>query len=175
MKKSRSVRLVLLGSASAALAACDDGGALPANAQFYPTVNECVADHGVAQCQDAKAVADSTQAVEAPRFSRKEECEQEFGVGNCETRQTAGGSFFLPLMMGYMMGNMMNGGRFAQPVYRGPGNTAVMPNGGRLLNVGRFDNLGAGRAAFRPAPQITTVSRGGFGSTAASYRSTAGG
>ena len=69
----------------------------------------------------------------------------------------------------------MNGGRFAQPVYRGPNNTAVMPNGGRLLNVGRFDNLGAGRAAFRPAPQITTVSRGGFGSTAASYRSTAGG
>ena len=174
MKKSRSVRLVLLGSASAALAACDDGGALPTTAQFYPTVNDCIADHDAATCADAKAVADRTQAIEAPRFNRKEECEQEFGVGNCETQQTAGGSFFFPLMMGYMMGNMMNGGRYAQPVYRGPNSTAVMPSGGRLLNVGRFDNLGAGRAAFRPAPQITPVSRGGFGTTAANYRTVGG-
>jgi uncharacterized protein YgiB involved in biofilm formation len=171
MKKSRSVQLVLLGSASAALAACDNSSALPTNAQFYPTVNECIADHGAAACEDAKAVADRTQAAEAPRFSRKEECEQQFGVGNCETRQTAGSSFFFPLMMGYMMGNMMGGGRFSQPVYRGPNNTAIMPSRGGLLNVGRFDNLAAGRTAFRPAPQITPVSRGGFGSTAANYRS----
>lgn len=178
MKKSHSVRLVLLGSASAALAACDDGGALPANAQFYPTVNECIADHGAATCEDAKAVADRTQAAEAPRFSQKQECEQEYGAGNCETRQAAGGSFFLPMMMGYMMGNMMGGSRFSQPVYRGPNSTAVMPSGGRLLNVGRFDTLGAGPAAgaaFRPATQITPVSRGGFGSTAMNYRSSAGG
>jgi len=174
MKKSRSVRLVLLGSASAALAACDDGGTLPANAQFYPSVNECITDRDAATCQDAKAVADRAHATEAPRFAQKQQCEQEYGVGNCETRQAAGGSFFFPLMMGYMMGNMMNGGRYAQPVYRGPNNTAVMPSGGRLLNVGRFDNLGAGRAAFRPAPQITPVGRGGFGSTAANYRTVGG-
>jgi len=174
MKKSRSVRLVLLGSASAALAACDNGGALPTNAQFYPTVNECIADLDAATCADAKAVADRTQAVEAPRFGQKEQCEQEFGVGNCETRQAAGSSFFMPMMMGYMMGNMMGGGRFSQPVYRGPNSTAVMPSGGRLLNVGRFDTLGAGRAAFRPAAQITPVSRGGFGSTAMNYRAAGG-
>ncbi len=174
MKKSRSVQLVLLGSASAALAACDDGGALPATAQFYPSVNECIAEQGAATCQEAKTVADRTQAVEAPRFSRKEECEQQFGVGNCETREAGGYSFFMPMMMGYMMGNMMGGGRFSQPVYRGPNSTAVMPSGGRLLNVGRFDNLGAGRPAFRPATQITPVSRGGFGSTAANYRTVGG-
>ena len=174
MKKSRSVRLVLLGSASAALAACDDGGALPTTAQFYPTVNECVADHGAPTCEDAKAVADRTQAAEAPRFAQQQACEQEYGVGNCETRQAAGSSFFMPMMMGYMMGSMMGGNRFSQPVYRGPNNTAIMPSGGRLLNVGRFDNLGAGRAAFRPAPQITPVSRGGFGTTAANYRTVGG-
>jgi uncharacterized protein YgiB involved in biofilm formation len=174
MKKSRSVRLVLLGSASAALAACDNGAALPTNAQFYPTVNECIPDHGAATCEDAKAVADRTQAVEAPRFAQKQQCEQEYGVGNCETRQAASGSFFMPMMMGYMMGNMMGGSRFSQPVYRGPNDTAVMPSGGGLLNVGRFDNLGAGRAAFRPAAQITPVSRGGFGSTAANYRTVGG-
>ncbi len=173
MKKSHSIRLVLLGSASVALVACDDGGALPESAQFYPTVNECAADHGAQPCEDAKAVADRTQAAEAPRFSQKQQCEQEFGAGNCESRQTAGGSFFMPMMMGYMIGNMMGGNRFSQPVYRGPGNSAVMPSGGRLLNVGRFDSLGAGpgtRTAFQPAP----VSRGGFGSTARNYNSFGG-
>jgi len=174
MKKSRSVHLVLLGSASAALAACDQGGELPTNAQFYPTVNECIADHGAATCEDAKAAADRTQTAEAPRFNQQQACEQEYGVGNCETRQAAGGSYFMPMMMGYMMGNMMGGGRFSQPVYRGPNNTAVMPARGGLLNVGRFDNLGAGRAAFRPATQITPVTRGGFGNTAANYRSFGG-
>ncbi len=174
MKKSRSVQLVLLGSASAALAACDQGGELPTTAQFYPTVNECIADHGAPTCEDAKAAADRTQTAEAPRFNQQQACEQEYGVGNCETRQAAGGSFFMPMMMGYMMGNMMGGNRFSQPVYRGPNNTAVMPGRGGLLNVGRFDNLGAGRAAFRPAAQITPVSRGGFGSTAANYRSFGG-
>jgi uncharacterized protein YgiB involved in biofilm formation len=179
MKKSHSIRLVLLGGASVALTTCDDGGVQSKDARFYPTVNECTADLGAKPCEDAKAVADKTQAAEAPRFSRKVQCEQEFGAGNCESRQEAGGgSFFMPMMMGYMVGSMMSGNRFSQPVYRGPDNTAVMPSGGRLLNVGHFDSLGAGlgtRPAFRPAAQITEVSRGGFGSTAKSYSNTSGG
>ena len=84
--------------------------------------------------------------AEAPRFGRKQQCEQEFGAGNCESRQEAGGgSFFMPMMMGYMMGNMMGGNRFSQPVYRGPGNTAVMPSGGRLLECRTFRQRGRGR------------------------------
>jgi uncharacterized protein YgiB involved in biofilm formation len=177
MKKSQSIRLVLLGSASVALAACDDGG-VPKDARFYPTVNECIADLGAKPCEDAKAAAEKTQAAEAPRFSQKQQCEQEFGAGNCESRQEAGGgSFFMPLMMGYMIGNMLGGNRFSQPVYRGPDNTAMMPSGGRLMNVGRFDNFGAGagaRPAFRPAAQASEVSRGGFGSTARNYNSFGG-
>ena len=176
MKKSHSIRLVLLGSASVALAACDDGGLPSKDARFYPTVNECIADLGTKPCEDAKVAADKTQIAEAPRYSQKQQCEQEFGAGNCESRQEAGGgSFFMPMMMGYMVGSMMSGNRFSQPVYRGPGTTAVMPSGGRMLDVGRFDNAGAGaRPAFRPAAQATPISRGGFGSTAMNYR-TAGG
>jgi uncharacterized protein YgiB involved in biofilm formation len=178
MKKSHSIRLVLLGSASMALAACDDGRVAASDARFYPTVTECAADLGAKPCEDAKAAADTAHATEAPRFNRKQECEQQFGVGNCETHQAAsGGSFFMPLMMGYMMGNMMNRNRYSQPVYRGPGNTAVVPSGGRLLNVGRFDNFGGAagtRPAFRPTAQLTPVSRGGFGSTARNYTSFGG-
>ena len=177
MKKSHSIRLVLLGGASVALAGCDDGGLPSKDARFYPTVNECTADLGAKPCEDAKAAADRTQVAEAPRFSQKQQCEQEFGAGNCESRQEAGGgSFFMPMMMGYMVGSMLSGNRFSQPVYRGPGNTAIMPSGGRMLDVGRFDNASASaRPAFRPAAQIAPVSRGGFGSTAMNYRSTSGG
>jgi len=177
MKKSGSIRLVLLGGASVVLAACDDGGLPSKDAHFYPSVNECTADLGAKACEDAKAAADKAHVAEAPRFDEKQQCEQEFGSGNCESRQEAGGgSFFMPMMMGYMVGSMMRGGGFSQPVYRGPGNTAVMPSGGRMLDVGRFDGANAGaRPGFRPAAQIAPVSRGGFGSTAMDYRSTSGG
>ena len=40
-----------------------------------------------------KAAAERTQTAEAPRFNQKQACEQEYGVGNCETRQAAGGSY----------------------------------------------------------------------------------
>ena len=82
-----------------------------------------------------------------PRYSRKEECEAEFGAGNCETRETdGGGSFFVPMMMGYMLGNA-----FRQPVYRGPDNGAMMRSGGKFYNVGTF--AGAGRAAPSNLPR----------------------
>lgn len=179
MKKSSSIRLALMGSAAFALSACGEGSALPQDARYYPTIEACSADYGAQPCAEAKTLADATQAKEAPRFTQKQQCEAEFGVGNCETRQEAGGgSFFTPLLMGYMVGNMLGGNRYAQPIYRGPNNSAVMPRAGRLFNVGSFGATGTGAgataAAFRPATQVAEVSRGGFGASARSY-STAGG
>jgi uncharacterized protein YgiB involved in biofilm formation len=174
MKKSRSIRLVLLGSASLALAACGDEGP-PQDAKFFSNVQECSAVYNDTSCREAETQARKSLAEEAPRYSRKEECEAEFGAGNCETKQSAGGgSFFMPLLMGYMMGNMLSGNRFSQPVYRGPNNSAVMPSGGKLFNVGSFAGTGTNATAFRPAAQATQVARGGFGSTATAYRSTSG-
>lgn len=180
MKKSKTIRLVLLGGASVALAACEEQ---PPDARFFADVQECAAVHGAARCEDAFAKSTATYQAEAPRFARKEQCEAEFGAGNCETRESAGGesagseragstggmgSFFMPMMMGYMLGNA-----FRQPVYRGPGNGAMMRTGGKFYNVGTF--AGAGRAAsFQPA-RISPVRRGGFGATASSYRTSSGG
>jgi uncharacterized protein YgiB involved in biofilm formation len=156
MKKSRSIRLVLLGGAG--------------------VYSESV-------CLDAKTQSEKDYLAQAPRFSRKEECEKEFGAGNCETPQAAstassgGTGFFMPMMMGYMLGNMMGGGgnRFNAPVYRGVDNSAVMARNGKFMNVGSFAGAGARSAtAFRPATQMTPVSRSGFGSTAASYRTSSG-
>ena len=183
MKKSRSIRLVLLGGASFALASCGDDGP-PKDARFFSHLQECAAVYDTTQCLDAQTQADQTFAEQAPKFTRKEECETQFGAGNCETRQTAdssGGhsSFFMPMLMGYMMGNMLGGpSRFNEPVYRGPNNSAItQSSSGKMFNIGSFSGVGRSAAtSFRstPATQVGTVSRGGFGSTSTAFRSSAG-
>ena len=176
MKKSRSVRLVLMGGASLALAACGDDG-VPQDGRFFATAEECAVTRNDAECKSAKAESERIHAAEAPRFTRKQECEAEFGAGNCETREASGaGSYFMPIMAGYMLGNLLGGNRFNQPVYRGPGNSAVMPKGGKFFNVGSFASPTAGgRAGFQPAAQFAEVKRGGLGSTAMASRSAVGG
>jgi uncharacterized protein YgiB involved in biofilm formation len=179
MKKSRSIKLVLLGSASFALVACGDDGP-PQDAQFFADTQQCAAQYDRSICETAKTEAEQKFAAEAPRYTRQEECEAEFGAGNCETRQTAGGgSFFMPMLMGYMLGNMLGGNQFNQPVYRGPNNSALTSSrSGKAYNIGTF--AGTGRTAtatssFRPSTQVTQVSRGGFGSSSRSYSSTSSG
>lgn len=205
MKKSRSIRLVLLGSASIALAACGDDGP-PKDAKFFSNLQECSAIYDMTQCLDAQKKAEQSYVADAPKFTRKEQCEAEFGLGNCENTQIASnsggggnsgggntsgnsansgggmGSFFMPMMMGYMMGNMMGGRQssFNQPVYRGANNTAVtQTSGGKMFNIGSFG--GAGRSAattFRPASQVAqvgSVQRGGFGASASANRSSSAG
>jgi len=166
MKKSRTVRLVLLGSAGLMIAACDE--APPPDGRFFSTVAECAAVKGEAECEKAFAESKATFEAEAPKFDRKEQCEAEFGAGNCETRESGAGSFFMPMMMGYMLGNA-----FRQPVYRGPDNRAMVRSGGTSYSVGQF--AGAGRAAAYQPAQATPVQRGGFGGTASSRPVSAGG
>ncbi|MGZ9033965.1 MAG: DUF1190 domain-containing protein [Rhodospirillales bacterium] len=167
MKKSRSVRLVLLGSAGLTLAGCDQGP--PPSSRFFPDADACAAAYDEGTCRSALAQSQATFAEEAPRFTDKQACEAEFGEGNCESRDGAqGGSFFVPMLMGYMVGRA-----FSQPVYRGPNNQAMMRSSGRLYRVGQFIG-GTGRtASFKPG-QVTQVRRGGFGTTARSYGTSSG-
>jgi uncharacterized protein YgiB involved in biofilm formation len=166
MKKSKAIRLALLGSTGLTLAAC--GQSPPSDATFFAKVEDCIPVKGESTCRDTYAKSEQDFAAEAPRFTRQEECEAEFGTGNCETRRVGSGSFFMPMMMGYMMGNAFN-----RPVYRGPNNGAMMQTGGRFFNVGTF--AGAGRVAPFQRAQFTEVQRGGFGRTAAANRTSAGG
>ena len=168
MKKSRAIHLVLLGSTGLTIAACTQKP--PSDATFFSKVEDCIPVKGEAACRDGLAKSEADWAAEAPRFTRKEQCEAEFGAGNCETREARGGTggFFMPMMMGYMMGNSFN-----RPVYRGPNNSAMVQHGGKFFNVGTF--AGAGRTAPFQRGQFTPVQRGGFGSTAAAHRTSSGG
>ena len=167
MKKSRAIRLVLLGSTGLTLAACDQSP--PSDATFFARVEDCIAVKSESQCREGLAKSEREFAAEAPRFTKQEECEADFGAGNCETRQAGGGrgSFFMPMMMGYMMGNAFN-----RPVYRGPNSSAMTQTGGKFFKVGTF--AGTGRTAPFQRGQFTPVQRGGFGSTATAHGTSAG-
>jgi uncharacterized protein YgiB involved in biofilm formation len=167
MKKSRAIRLVLLGSTGLTLAACTQKP--PSDATFFSKVEDCIPVKGEAACRESFAKSEASWATDAPRFTQKEKCEEEFGAGNCETREPHArtGGFFMPMMMGYMMGS-----RFNSPVYRGPNNSALVQTGGKLFNAGTF--AGDGRTAAFQRGQFTPVHRGGFGSTAAGHRTSAG-
>jgi uncharacterized protein YgiB involved in biofilm formation len=166
MKKSKVVRLLLLGSAGVGLTACDQGP--PPDAQFVTGPADCAFVQDVSACREAIAQSEKKFEAEAPRFAGKEACETEFGADNCEPRQVSdGGSFFMPMLMGYMLGR-----GFQQPVYRGPNNSALLRSGGGMYTVGRFAS--AGRAATFQPSRITPTPRGGFGRTAA-FRGSPGG
>ncbi|MBT9383801.1 DUF1190 domain-containing protein [Pseudooceanicola sp. CBS1P-1] len=197
-KRSRKVALAIVGAASfAALAGCRED---QVDAQAFPDLQSCKAASNnsglfsVQECETAFADAQQLNVETAPRYDSKATCEQEHGEGNCESEAQAMGnegggmgSIFLPLMAGYLIGNMM-GGRTgmaaAQPLYKtangkftnAAGTAAYSSNSGKAkLNSSLFKKpqTTLGKA---PMTKATLSSRGGFGSTGgSSYRSSLGG
>ena len=59
------------------------------------------------QCEANFNEARNQHAAVAPKYTSQEDCQADFGDGRCEQapyKTTSGGSVFMPLMMGYMMG-----------------------------------------------------------------------
>jgi uncharacterized protein YgiB involved in biofilm formation len=83
-------------------------------------------------CNTQSAAAQAEHEKTAPRFANREDCIAQTG-GECQENQrlgTGGHSVFLPIMAGFMMGQMMNRGFVGHPVYNGrdglySGNTRV--------------------------------------------------
>lgn len=95
-KRSRRVALVLVGTASLALAACKDE---QVDAQSFPDLQSCIAaarENSLwfteGDCNANFAAAQAEYAETAPRYESKELCEQEHGAGNCggDTAAAAG-------------------------------------------------------------------------------------
>jgi uncharacterized protein YgiB involved in biofilm formation len=183
MKRSRKTALVLMGTAPLLLMACSSQPEVETRHGLFTSVEACAEKTAnPIMCREAFEQAQA-QAVEAsPKYASQEECEAEFGAGQCATQQTSTGhSFIGPLMTGFFLSQMLNG--------RG---AALAPN----QRAGSPATAGATRAepAFRsnqqgwlkPGPSTTgvpgssglakvsaqpdramTVRRGGFGTTSA--------
>lgn len=196
-KRSRHATVLLAGAALLTLAACQDERV---DAEAFPDLQSCLAaakDNSLwfteDDCRQNFAAAEQEYIETAPRYDSLAVCEEQHGVGNCGSdpvaQQGGGGGFggiFLPLFMGYMMGQMMSrGGISSQPMVPNAQGGYSTPKGDQSF----ASNRGAGKVApatFNRAP--TTMGqppmtpaqvsqRGGFGGslTSAASRSSSGG
>lgn len=151
------------------LAGCGPGDPPPApqvQAPVYSSIEQCkTTEANDALCDQAFAGARAAHASSAPNFNKKEQCEQQFGAGNCETKQTknADGSFsdvFLPAMAGFMLGNALSdmGGGYERDRDRryGPSYTPIYygTNGG--VYSGRSQIATLPRGSSVPMARVTT-------------------
>lgn len=187
-KRSRSVTMSALGAASM-LSGCEvpvDEAKLsaerfgaPTQVAAFQSVAECVAagTFTESQCSTAQAQAAAEDRKAAPQYMSREECEQNFGAAQCVQRSSGSGSFFTPLLTGFMIGQLMNGSNRYAPLYRDnrdnryyTGSGAwLTPGGGRGYSVGqRALTAPAATTTQRIQTRSSVVSRGGFGGRASS-------
>jgi uncharacterized protein YgiB involved in biofilm formation len=154
-RRSVYVGFSVLSLSAATLTGCDR----PDQPKVYSSVADCRADHPGQACDDAWQASVGEHDRTSPRFSQKAQCEAQYGVGHCESRE---GGIFMPLMAGFVLGQMMNNNRYGYGY-----------GGGGYIGHPVFFSSGGGyrTPAFRSGESFFArsggISRGGFGSTAA--------
>lgn len=180
------------------LVGCDDDTPpQPAEAKVYASVEACKVDLPEAECQKAFDAAQAEHVKTAPHFQDPARCEDVYGPGNCVPRVASNGDpFYMPFMMGYMLGRDTSGPTVVYhqyPVYvdrhggawsRGSSVgtfTRATPSAPTVATRGGFGGsasvapAGLGSVSGKVAITPSAVSRGGFGGMASSFASSAGG
>ena len=186
MKRSKTTALLLMSTVPLLLTACSSEPEVQVSEGLYTSVEACSEATGdPSACRTAFADAQKASADSAPQYASKEQCAQEYEADKCvEQRTSAGTSFIGPMMMGFFMGQMLNGGNRglapqapqSAPAYqdKAKGWAKAPPAGTGGLNTA--SRIGTGKAGLAPTglqPNAApTVSRGGFGSTARSRSTT---
>lgn len=201
-KRSKTARLIMMvPAAGMVLAGC---GEKPVEVQVFNTPDECAAYYNPpAECKAAFADAKALHPQVAPRYASKQECETDFGSGQCETapvvaanntvatgssdqgqtqsQQSSG--FFMPMMMGFMAGQMLNRGGMAgapqqqstaanrspvanQPLYKSRDDRGTFRTATNTAVAMQPGTTSIKPSAVQPKP-ATMARRGGFGAQAA--------
>ncbi|MGF1553364.1 MAG: DUF1190 domain-containing protein [Paracoccaceae bacterium] len=186
MKRSRRVRLALLGTAAFAVTACEERTDLT----YFETLEQCheaaVETDGFTgnACDEAFADAAAVHAAKAPRYEDLALCEAQHGEGNCappeaaggaEAAEAGGGSVFMPFLMGYMMGNVLSSGSrgvAGAPLYRNA-RSGLFTYDGRRTGFSQPGQTATGRPGLVGRPRDMSVAKpmtrasvartGGFG------------
>ena len=189
LMRSRALHVTsLMATASFSLAACGAPQVAapdPEPALAYTSLDECKAANDITdtECDAGYANAQQQAAKDAPKYATREECEGQWGPSQCQPNsQGGGGSFFTPLLTGFVIGQLLNGGG-----YRGGGALYRDRNGqysngfgggylsrdyrtGRTIANGRdYGGDVARQAPSRAQSRTTVVSRGGFGGGGRGY------
>ncbi len=186
LRRKRSVAAGLTAAGAVAmLSGCD--GADDQTAKFGPptevaafqTVQQCVdsGEYDRATCTAAQQKAFNEDQKAAPRYDSQKLCEEQFGAAQCFQRSEGGQSFFTPLLTGFLIGQLLNGGGGSRYSYgglyrSGRDNGWYTPSGAYLSggNGGRNYRYQVGSRAIttpvttqRIQTRSSVVSRGGFG------------
>lgn len=185
-RSSKVALMVMVPATTMMLASCSSEE--PEQTAVYETAEQCAGFYNPEQCKAEFAAAKALHPQVAPKYTDLAACENDFGAGNCETpvagvtetaaaaattaapaATSSGGGFFMPMMMGFMAGQLFNGGGRSnlqsQPLYKSGDDRSTF----RTANnqpVSRF----TGPVKVMPsrmAPQAgKVVNRGGFGAQA---------
>jgi uncharacterized protein YgiB involved in biofilm formation len=190
-KSWRSYRVAPVALAISAvfmLAGCektDETVSLYQNADDCSRSNPSMSEQCTTAYNNALKEAEKT----APKYASREDCVAEFGEAQCTqapaqagmaAESQSSGSFWMPLMAGYMMGRMMGGSGFAQQPLFTSKNPASPANGKFVDASGKnYGPATAGgrtmtvpKTAMAPKPPVTnTITRGGFGESVAKQTS----
>ncbi|KAB7763771.1 DUF1190 domain-containing protein [Xanthomonas maliensis] len=184
MKRSRNLKLTLMAAVPAALlTGC---GSEPETGVVLQSASDCYQlkqeQGSIEQCLKAYDEATAKHRQSAPRFGSRYECDAQFG--SCTEVDEQGQHSWIPPMggflLGYALGNMTSGGSYgyryggAIPLYRDYRSGGFYKPNGDLAS----DRIGTvrGRSGAIDMPtRAITVSRSGFGSSAAARSSFGGG
>jgi uncharacterized protein YgiB involved in biofilm formation len=171
-----------MGTAPLLLTACGHGQQV--SQQDFASIDSCT-DAGVplATCQKAHDDAVANAQKNAPHYLTRDQCVATYGQDMCEqTSNTTEGSFWVPMMAGFLISRMLNGGPSmyypAGPVFlQSNGNyyspTAGVYSGSYASSTSGWRTVSAGSGGAGGSRAIT-ASRGGFGSSSAAAGSWGG-
>jgi uncharacterized protein YgiB involved in biofilm formation len=178
-KRSNRVALCIVGAAAFAVSGCRDE---QVEAQAFPDLQSCKSQAESSlftpeECEQAFLEATRVNAESAPRYESLEVCEEQHGQGACGDEQQVtnegSGSIFMPLLAGYLIGNMLGrgAGLAAQPLYRtangrftnATGSSTYSTNAGRARLGGSHFARPPVTAGKPPMTRAAASSRGGFG------------
>ncbi|TFG46877.1 MAG: DUF1190 domain-containing protein [Dehalococcoidia bacterium] len=150
--------------------------------QVVNSVEECASktELNLAECEAAYEQAQAEAERTGPKYSSTAQCEEEFGRGQCG--QSRSGGFFMPMMTGFMVGQMLSGSsRSYNPVYRynrpnSSMHNRIMTADGKVIGKPGQRSYRVNKSTMKSKPTATrTVSRGGFGAVASAKSSWGGG
>lgn len=173
-KRSKKAALVLMVPATGFfLASCTSEE--PVTSAVYKDAEECAAFYNPpAACKEEFAKAEALHQQVAPKYQTQAECEADFGTGNCPQQpqhQASSGGFFMPMMMGFLAGQMLNKNSSAkqyvpsQPLYKSRDDQSTFRTASNQPVARQTGPVNVMPSRMQVAPG-KVVSRGGFGAQA---------
>ena len=203
-KRSKKAALILMvPTATLLMAGCSSEE--PVETAVYQNADECAAYYNPpAECQAEFAKAQQLHSQVAPKYQTQAECETDFGAGQCEApttslaqnnstaattdpaapaqQQQASSGFFMPMMMGFLAGQMLNrSGQAApkqsvptQPLYKSRDDMGTYRTASNQPVARQSGPVSVLPSKMQPQPG-SMVRRGGFGAQAQQRQTTSSG